>query len=423
MPAPVFDLSGQQTLQFSRYPRWHLVIVLEQFFCCEHYSLNSYALQQFAFDRERILIDVHVGIGYAFAGPITTPGEDSEMTPTVTAKTSDEIRVALTMPVEAARQVIWQGRGPREPIGKLLDEKRIGHRDLAWAVDGAFNPRVREAARTLLANWLGQPATLEKTSRYGPEVVGGSQYLHDREAERLTDFAAYAGASIGIGSIVGMLTIGWIVTGGIQQLARLNFGLQVAAVAFVIGAVAWNSWYLYRQIRTNLEEYRNYRDGREGEEAALEKLRRALDHRWTIYRNLQLPGHKDDIDLVLVGPDGVWAIEVKSYKNTVRLQGAQWEVQKGKWTAMRENPTMQVTRNATRLKSYLEQYGMRRYVHGAIVLEGPHPISNFKTSESPVWLLTNLEGQVTSLNTQKPPSEKEIGQIVQALKKVAEKVV
>jgi hypothetical protein len=145
-------------------------------------------------------------------------------------------------------------------------------------------------------------------------------------------------------------------------------------------------------------------------------LRRSLDDRWTIFRNLQLPGHRDDIDLVLVGPDGVWAIEVKSYKNPLRLQGAQWEIQKKKWQPLRENPTAQVTRNAARLKGYLEQYGIRRFMHGAIVLQGPHPISNFKASENPVWLFNNLEERVATLRTNIPPSEKEIQQIVAGLK-------
>ncbi len=84
---------------------------------------------------------------------------------------SKRIVVELTMTVEEARKVIWQGGGPREPIGLLLDNNQIGYRDLAWAVDKAYNPRVRAAARTLLANWLGQPATIEATRRFGPEVI------------------------------------------------------------------------------------------------------------------------------------------------------------------------------------------------------------------------------------------------------------
>ena len=69
-------------------------------------------------------------------------------------KDPKRIVVELTMTVEEARKVIWQGRGPREPMGSLLDNDQIDHRDLTWAVDRAYKPEVRAAARTMLANWL-----------------------------------------------------------------------------------------------------------------------------------------------------------------------------------------------------------------------------------------------------------------------------
>ena len=41
-------------------------------------------------------------------------------------KDSKQVVVELTMTLEEARQVIWQGtRAPREPMGELLDSKQI----------------------------------------------------------------------------------------------------------------------------------------------------------------------------------------------------------------------------------------------------------------------------------------------------------
>ena len=70
-----------------------------------------------------------------------------------------QVTISLTMSLAAARQVIWQGRGPREPIGQLLDSKQIGYRDLAWAVDGAYKPEVPEAAWRIevVARRLAEP--------------------------------------------------------------------------------------------------------------------------------------------------------------------------------------------------------------------------------------------------------------------------
>lgn len=43
---------------------------------------------------------------------------------------SKRVIVELTMTVEEARKVIWQGRGPHEPMGNLLDNNQIDRRDL-----------------------------------------------------------------------------------------------------------------------------------------------------------------------------------------------------------------------------------------------------------------------------------------------------
>lgn len=91
-------------------------------------------------------------------------------------KTDNRNVVEVTMSVEEARQVVWQGRGPRKPIGELLDAEIITYRDLGWAVKKAYNPQVREAAWTLLTWAKGQPIAQEVSlsdaaGRYGSEVI------------------------------------------------------------------------------------------------------------------------------------------------------------------------------------------------------------------------------------------------------------
>jgi hypothetical protein len=90
----------------------------------------------------------------------------------------------------------------------------------------------------------------------------------------------------------------------------------VIVMALFIG-IGWLS--LGRATKQELDLYRSFRKGRQGEEAVVEKIRSALDNRWTIFRNLHLPDRKDDLDVVLVGPDGVWTVEVKAYEGTVRV--------------------------------------------------------------------------------------------------------
>ena len=66
------------------------------------------------------------------------------------ARPTYQVAVRLTMSLGAARQVIWQGKRPREQMGQLLDLKRVGYRDLAWAVEGAFKPHASGAAGCFL---------------------------------------------------------------------------------------------------------------------------------------------------------------------------------------------------------------------------------------------------------------------------------
>lgn len=67
-----------------------------------------------------------------------------------------------------------------------------------------------------------------------------------------------------------------------------------------------------------------YRQGRRGEEAAVKALQQHLDGRWTLFRNVVLPGDRADIDGVLVGPAGVYALEIKSYSGRFKVRGDRW---------------------------------------------------------------------------------------------------
>ncbi len=96
----------------------------------------------------------------------------------VSNKQPEKIIVELTMPLEEARQVIWTaGYGPQEPMGKLFNEGFLDAKQLRYGMTNAYDPRVKEAARTLLAHLLNQSETIEATRRFGPKVIKGSRYL------------------------------------------------------------------------------------------------------------------------------------------------------------------------------------------------------------------------------------------------------
>ncbi len=336
-------------------------------------------------------------------------------------KDSKRIIVDLTMSVEEARQVMWIGRGPHEPIGKLFDSKQINSGDLAWAIDKAYSPHVRTASRTLLANWLGQPESIEVTQRYGPKVIEGSHYLED---EQDTHFAL---AFFQIGVFCALLFAAIIqVTLNFQKTIEIvNSSGGVLALLIVLLVFAGGLLLWVKNIKESISEYRHFRKARLGEESVVERLRVCLDNHWIIFRNIKLPNRKDDLDLVLVGPQGVWVLEVKSYGGTLRFQNGKWERQeKGKWKKADYEPSAQVRGNAQRLNDFLRREAIPiRWVETVVALTEPQPITNFEDSETPIWLLPQIEDKVKHLTTRTPPNEKEIEQIVKSLTKLVEKQI
>lgn len=196
--------------------------------------------------------------------------------------------------------------------------------------------------------------------------------------------------------------------------------LSILLSGLVLGGCAWWVW---RNIKQRIKDYRNYRVGRESEDQVVEKLRTILDNRWTIFRNLQVFAHKKmDEDIILVGPGGVWTLQVKYSRGTVRAQGMEWEVQtKRGWSRATINPSKQVRDQAKQLNFFLQQQGIIRWIEPAVVLASPQPISYFSSSEVPVWLLPDLEEHMPELITKQPPTQEEIQKIVTVLKGVATK--
>jgi len=356
------------------------------------------------------------------------PDEDLGWDDTGLASSGSLVVPAATAPaaslsgdLPAARAVIWQGRGPRAPMGELLDAGMITARDLAWAAQDAYQAPVRAAARTLLAAWLaglapvdplpapGTSATPSAESlRYGPEVISGSRYLADQEEDTTLQGAMAAG--VGVGSLIWMLFT--VLSAHVTLDGKWLFAGQGAL--WISGSAFVALYYFHRSFR--------YGGGRQGEDAVVDGLRTALDHRWTVFRNLQLPGSKADLDLVLVGPGGVWVVEVKAYTPPHRVQHGVWQIRRrGTWRPASDNPTAQVQGNARRLRQFLQTGGVNvRWVDAAVALARPQPVENFLGTQPPVWLLPTLERQVVQLRPGQPIPPADLATIAGLLRRQAD---
>lgn len=184
--------------------------------------------------------------------------------------------------------------------------------------------------------------------------------------------------------------------------------INIPAIVGFILSMALGTWL----VRKYGIAWRNARVGRKGQDQVVEQLRTALDNRWTIYRNLQLPDRTDDLDLVLVGPGGVWAVQVKATAVPLRVQAGRWQVRRGgRWVAAKSDPGTQVTRQATALNDFFKRNGLTRFVERAVALAEPQPFDRFTASAVPVWLPFDIATRAQALTTRHPPPAAELARI------------
>lgn len=332
---------------------------------------------------------------------------------------------AISLPPDKARQVVWPFKNLNRPMGELLAEQVITLHDLAWAVANAYDARVSEAAAVLGAEIVRRtlPAT-DSPSQETPPVTGedsgvspdalevkeetipvvepqtssdeerrtvedklrvveGSAYLREQEEQK-----GQQKAFLGCLGIVLLLTAMLCATGAmLLQLVGI-IRPPIWPVAAGVGFVGL-AWLLVLRVEQLRAEQDNFAAGRRGEEKLVVLLQEHLDGRWTLFRNVLLPDGYGDIDAVLTGPKGIYALEVKAYSGYNRNVGKRWQRRLfGFWRTLDRNPTRQALQNATRLHDHLSRHGVEVWVEPRVVWAGKGKLWLERPAVR-VWQLTN----------------------------------
>jgi hypothetical protein len=163
----------------------------------------------------------------------------------------------------------------------------------------------------------------------------------------------------------------------------------------------------------------SFQQGLEGEEHVVGCLLHTLNAQWYIFRNVVVPGNKGDIDLVLVGPGGVVAVEVKSYWGNVRVENGRWYVETSTGYDYRRSrgANAQVRTNAAALYGYLRERGMNKscYVRRLVVLASEAEL-NVASSGTDVVHISDLGHWVRRLTTQTRLRQWQVNDIALMLK-------
>jgi len=121
------------------------------------------------------------------------------------------------------------------------------------------------------------------------------------------------------------------------------------------------------------EKYATWGSGAAGEEKVAECLNH-LDDRYYVFHDLVLPEMvKENIDHVVLGPNGIFAVETKNHKGYITCQGDWWIQRKiGRrgtpYLGKIGSPSKQVKRKAVLLRKFIQsRFRTNLYIKGIVV--------------------------------------------------------
>jgi hypothetical protein len=166
--------------------------------------------------------------------------------------------------------------------------------------------------------------------------------------------------------IVLVLPIIWLVSKFATPL-----GTAVAALVLILFLVTLAS----PLINLFNSESTKYSHGLEGESEVKKELEN-LSNEYSIFQGIVLKPHKGDIDFIVVGPPGIFILEVKSFGGNIEFNGQDLTLNGRPFRGA--SLLRQVHGEVWALKNYLqEKTGYNIYIHPALVFASPFASMNF----------------------------------------------
>ncbi len=360
--------------------------------------------------------------------PVT---EDEEKPETLVINVKDSA-IETGISYDRACSTLWPFSPYKgQPMGALVDSKQLSLKDLGYAVENAWDERVRQAATTFSLIRLNQVVQEPVPSAGFVHVVSGGRSYSERQQLRL---ASIGGGVFGIFMAIGLASLIWSVirlfkphpaTLSLAQVASSPVLMTALLIFVVISAFfIWFVTSIPKWITDRLDkQIEEHRRGQDGEERVVEIVLQALDGNWQLFRNVNLPGrNKGDLDLVLVGPPGVWVLEVKNFNGTYRSVGESWYYKKGRnWKNAPKSPSRQAYNNALRLSNFLKADRLKVFVNSVVVWANPESPLSVENPSVAVWHYNRLADELGNIWQGEKLSELERNKIVVKLTKLCER--
>jgi len=189
----------------------------------------------------------------------------------------------------------------------------------------------------------------------------------------------------------------------IWRLSIASFSLPaVFAITLVFGPLLLVTDSLMRKEESLMYKFRS---GIIGEKLIGDELKK-LDANYTIFEDVHVPGKKENIDFVVVGPTGIHAIEVKNHHGAVGFNGDELTLNQ---KPFEKDFLRQAIREATTLHDYLISSGISNsfvvpilvFSHRfAVVRFGIQPIKNVRVIQYR-WLIKMITSEPRSYPDQR----------------------
>jgi hypothetical protein len=173
---------------------------------------------------------------------------------------------------------------------------------------------------------------------------------------------------------------------------RMDLGDYEAAFALAMVFPIIGIWYYWRR-------YRSWKMGIEGESRVTQVLRSKLNDDYYLVNDVLYindRGNTENIDHVVLGPKGVFAIETKHYRGKVTYKGSYWQVP----FPFGRSPSSQAMSNASWVSKAIKVSGvfqtLKVWVEPIVVFSNPDVELDVIHPEVDVVTLDRLVNSITS---------------------------
>jgi hypothetical protein len=367
------------------------------------------------------------------ANKLSSPVVKIEEKPKAVQTSTPDRSLPIGINLNKAHSTLWPFAPFKgQQMGALVDSRQLSLKDLGFAIETAWDEKVRRAAIALSLVRLEQIVKEPLPDAGYIHIVSGGRSYSERQATRLI---LLQGVVLGFMLTLMIILIIWLFAAGSKPnpgADTKSFSDIVSTPAGIVALIASASFFIFLawlinfipdQISKRLDKkIEEYRFGQDGEDQVAQLISQIMDGNWHLFRNINLPGrNKSDLDVVLVGPPGVWVLEVKNFRGEYRNIGNNWEYRHGKkWKSSSKSPSQQALNSAVRLSNFLKADNVNVFVNAVVVWANEESPLTVENPSVVVWNYNRLADELGNIwQTEKLPI-KERTKIVEKLSKLCE---